>query len=265
MARGQCVFCKGGPLTREHGWPEWIDKFLVPRSVRRTAIADGHILSSRGEGTTVSGSEVRVVCKPCNTRWMSQLEDATKPILGRMIQGCGTNLDESAQQTLAAWLVKTYLVHAAHNPKRETLGLDPLYEYFHKHRLPTPTHCILIGAICGGPWITTSSFQPLVGKRKREPGANPIKLHLATLVIGHFIGQVWFMDYSQGQIKILSGSNSSMKVIWPYETTFIWPPGPFLSQELLQGLAQQSQLPQDPNEVQERGGHVSNPSPWPEL
>lgn len=48
---------------------------------------------------------LRIVCDPCNTRWMSRLEDAAKPIALPMILGETVTLGERAQTALSAWAI----------------------------------------------------------------------------------------------------------------------------------------------------------------
>jgi hypothetical protein len=56
----------------------------------------------------LSTLKVRAVCEGCNNGWMSQLEDAAKPILERMLRRERFILNEHNQTTLARWItVKT--------------------------------------------------------------------------------------------------------------------------------------------------------------
>ena len=53
---------------------------------------------------------LRDVCVPCNTRWMSQLENTAKPILQRMVRAKRVVLDERSQRIVARWAGKTAMV-----------------------------------------------------------------------------------------------------------------------------------------------------------
>src|SRR5437667_2935656 len=170
MAR-TCVFCGSSlNLTKEHGWPQWIDGFLPPRLINQTRIADDFVPESRGRRKTVSGNTVGLVCDDCNNGWMSRLESAAKPLIGPMMQGCGSVLDEAAQRVIATWVVKTYLVLTASNQKRDLLGLTPIYRYMYEQVSPMPKHHVLIGAFTGQRWSTVSHMQTLTVRADSKSG-----------------------------------------------------------------------------------------------
>jgi hypothetical protein len=58
-----------------------------------------------------SGSKrLKVVCRTCNNGWMSRMENRTRPILMRLIQGIPHRLSSFDQAILAAWTAKTIMV-----------------------------------------------------------------------------------------------------------------------------------------------------------
>lgn len=65
------MFCGGGPVTKEHVWPEWIGQEL-------SKLSSEPFRGTRGEGgaatrwkTRTLDVTVRRFCKPCNSGWMS--------------------------------------------------------------------------------------------------------------------------------------------------------------------------------------------------
>ncbi len=44
------------------------------------------------------------MCSDCNSGWLSQIQNAAKPILIPLLEGGTTTLDETAQQLVATWL-----------------------------------------------------------------------------------------------------------------------------------------------------------------
>ncbi len=82
-----CIFCGGRPLTREHIWPDWFRAYL-PRT--RSSYHSGRIVlnddntrthSSKKMSGDPKSRKLRIVCNKCNNEWMSDLQNATKPIL----------------------------------------------------------------------------------------------------------------------------------------------------------------------------------------
>ena len=127
MAR-VCAFCGGTPITAEHGWPKWLENVLPGRRIRQSSIPDDFIPRQRGMRRSVAGGEVRAVCESCNTGWMSNIETDARSVVGPMIEGCGTNLDQQNQATVATWIIKTCLVHALSGPAKGRQTIAPAYK-----------------------------------------------------------------------------------------------------------------------------------------
>lgn len=226
MAR-KCRFCGGGPLTREHGWPRWLDNVLAKRVINQAAIPDDLVPRHRGKRNTVSGNEVRYVCRDCNSGWMSEIEYAAKPFVGPMAQGRGTILNRDAQTIVATWIVKTCFVHLFARPGDLDEKLTSQCREFGKTHLPLDKHYVSVAAFTGEKWATFSHFQPLafVKDDRTKSTSEPIDGHVATILVGHFIGQAIHSPTPMWP-KTKEGS---WKLIWPDQSDFIWPPGKFLN------------------------------------
>src|SRR5207248_2027027 len=130
----------------------------------------------------------------------------------------------------------------------DLLGLTPIYRYMYEQVSPMPKHHVLIGAFTGQRWSTVSHMQPLTVQADSKSGSVAINAHLATIAVGHFVGQAWFIDLQGLNLEIEGRPKPSMRVIWPYKGNFIWPPGPFLSAETLEKSAR-TNFPVHPSET----------------
>lgn len=239
-AKRACVFCGGGPLTKEHGMPKWIDHVLKGGQIWQTHLR-GEVVDAvgrynrqeRGHRKTVSGNEVRAFCKSCNTGWMSQLESRSLSIIGPMIQGHGIMLPRASQETVATWLLKTCLVHLAGsgNMWKEW---EPEFQAFFAKQSPSEHHTISIGCFSGREWATLSHFQPLklVETDNATGRTAPIDAYLATIAIGHFVGQVFYCRPLVFGTDLTITPPDRLTVAWPYTADFIWPRGLFNATEL---------------------------------
>jgi hypothetical protein len=132
-----CIFCGDSDLTGEHLVAEWMHPHLpysvIPKDARdprhriftSTAFLDGTVVRGKNIKGAFSGlNDIRtvtldVVCKSCNTGWMSRLQTAVKPVLLPFIQGEWPVLSTEEQRTLSLWTVMTALVFGrveAHEP-----------------------------------------------------------------------------------------------------------------------------------------------------
>jgi hypothetical protein len=178
--------------------------------------------------------ESRLFCGSCNSGWMSQLENETKPVVEPMIHALDrVRLDEGAQLTLARWAHKTALALFAWNdPTR--LPAD-LYRLFWHHGVPR-----------GGVWISACNDRPenvgrysVVGAAITPPGQPPAKTnwYQADFTLGHIAFRVgeWIGDedahVSDHRIW------HAWPRIWPVNQAIVeWPPRRVLSAEDLDTL-----------------------------
>ena len=116
MARqSECLFCDRQAGSREHLWAAWIHERLPKREPIRITSADRPITFSKNPEI-----KVKSVCGVCNNGWMSNLEAASIPVVGNLMQDISLPLDTSQQTLLATWAVKTAMVLDSTN--RRTRG-----------------------------------------------------------------------------------------------------------------------------------------------
>jgi hypothetical protein len=102
-----CIFCGGGPVTKEDAWPVW----LVEQVGRSRLIASMTGPNARpAYRTDRIEQRAGCTCQQCNNGWMSDLEQLTKPILGPMVDGKALTLSGLQQAILAAWMLKTLMI-----------------------------------------------------------------------------------------------------------------------------------------------------------
>jgi len=139
---GRCIFCGAYGLTREHVLPDWL-RAIFPR-----LSTDTHTFGSfdweatpditqtiaatrnRAQGQ-VGSKKVRVICKGCNNGWLSQMEQATKPLLEEMVLGAAMVMNASEQRQLAAWIAKTTMTAEFIYPKEVALTQAEREEFRH--------------------------------------------------------------------------------------------------------------------------------------
>lgn len=123
-----CVFCGSRPLTFEHVIPKWVSKLPAIRDVLEADKTHGkphHLgknvldfegqtialeLVERGKKFPLNAIEVKVVCDPCNSGWMSALEVEVAPYLIPMIHRETTVLSVPQLANLAKWCIKTSMM-----------------------------------------------------------------------------------------------------------------------------------------------------------
>lgn len=107
-----CVFCGSSPVTNEHVFPRWLNRYLP--SDRRQQLEqarygeDGFDFERPSIGLDF---RVRKVCTACNSGWMARLEDESIPILDPLIRGLELQIVTRRQQrAIAVWATKTAMM-----------------------------------------------------------------------------------------------------------------------------------------------------------
>jgi hypothetical protein len=237
MNRKACPFC--GSTTNkksdEHVWPDWL-RGLLPgkrkthKPVRHrfeTTLGPGRVYSTIPFTQTVGG-----ICeRDCNNGWMSDMEKYAKPLLAPMILASRrVTLDATDMKTIANWItMKAMVFHWM--MKRDLIGVSQ-YRYLTHHLRPPPTAQLWIAANTGeetaysifglkGSVIGTSETEVRSPSDLRER----FYLYLATIVVGHFVGEVFAHNLPFDFTLTREGLYApTLEPIWPPGDVMEWPP-----------------------------------------
>lgn len=213
-----CVFCGGRPVTNEHVWPRWVGELVQKHtgvSFFKTAIGD-----RRWDAPKID-IQVRRVCDPCNTGWMSEIETRTKPILAPMIVGDPDTalLSPADQVGIASWAVKLALMlDFAHES-------DPIipsseYEHFYRLRHPRGGTVVWLGAYLGSQWGAWARRESLHLRRRafkaHFPPPETPNLYILTLAVYRVVFQVvhYFERQSVEIAEAWPGTDALIR-LWP--------------------------------------------------
>jgi hypothetical protein len=169
---------------------------------------------------------VKRVCKPCNTGWMHQIEDAAKPVLTRPIQGNPKTLRDDELLAASRWAyLKGLVADLVMNPT--TRVPSEAFAWFKEHQRPPRSVLITLSCYGGNRHPLYASTGPVrfdvqVGSGERNRGyAYLLSLgvgHLVVKVLGHHLP--FNVDFKPGGRNI-----GRSHVIWPQPDGPVrWPP-----------------------------------------
>lgn len=231
----RCVFCDSDKdLEREHVWPEWLQRMdWVPERVRQHHVTerDDEQLADRRWESPPFSVRVRRVCHDCNHGWMSDLEQAAKPLLVPMIEGRGRALHRDGQRTVATWAVKTAMMFEFTHTE---ILVVPQEHHHHvaRHREPPPQSIVSLAAYDAGRFDAYYRQHPL---RVAGTGAGAVDAeghngYVATLGISHLVLQVFGhtvpVELAVERADWIAGS---VYDVWPYGDSLTWMPRPALT------------------------------------
>ena len=117
-----CVFCGEPAKTVEDVWPCWMTNHLIAPGVME--IERGPAFELKTHPVDRPELAIKCVCAKCNNGWMSQLQDAGKPIIERLWNEEACDLELGDCRTLSLWAVMTSMALQAFGDEETQLYSD---------------------------------------------------------------------------------------------------------------------------------------------
>lgn len=146
MALIRCVFCnRDGRESEEDLIPRWANKVLreltgatgVLVSLREVDIDEKTVLQSiHRRHQTFSAIRIPEVCETCNNGWMSQIENAAKPLLEPMIRGQRRAIPPRDQKTIATWMALKTLVAERMDKRIDVATAEDYHDFYARQEPP---------------------------------------------------------------------------------------------------------------------------------
>lgn len=155
--KGRCIYCGGSGMSKEHVISEWVGKmFGKPAPAHTKQVVDSSKLAT---GQVVyrpaikvrqghsSNEKVRVVCRKCNSGWLSGIDERSKPGLIQLARGSTGDISAEQQRNIAAWIAKVACAHEFAQAG-QSLTITPAEREYLMHNLcPPPNWRVWIGQL----------------------------------------------------------------------------------------------------------------------
>jgi hypothetical protein len=156
--RGECIFCGGSPLSKEHIWADWLQDY-IPRTFTKTAhnvsiVAESQSEKFKGKVNRPGdphSQRLRVVCESCNNGWMSDIQNRVKENLSKLVLGQPADFSPGARLLLANWAVMFTYIWEQAEPKLITSSQEERRSFMNG-LAPPPGWAVWIGSYSGSKW-----------------------------------------------------------------------------------------------------------------
>lgn len=233
-----CIYCGArigrGTHSREHVFAEWIRSLFVqtPPNERLTVVRH-----TQGRDQPLVAEEwldepfnlrVKDLCRPCNSGFSSDIENAAKPMLTALIQGDPVVLRPDAQMRVAVWAMKLILnLQHSHSGHRLTIPASD-FRWFRQHRWPLPGEQLWLAAYDGsGDWPASyRHFGLSLLPAGSEYRPQPTNGHAVAVAVGHLVIRAVGNTLDKGTIRVPPPEIAHALVqLWPASGNEIrWPP-----------------------------------------
>jgi hypothetical protein len=166
--------------------------------------------------------QLEVVCASCNNGWMAWMEGTARPILIPMIAGQPTSLTMEQQRVVARWVAKTAMVfqlateHSSIRPHH--------YRSLKLHLAPPPGNQVWLGARTAEEPVP-AAFGIRTSDLRHATDDREFHSYLVTIVIGHFIAQLFGHDLPLDSEWTRRGEfEDALIPIYPEREAVTWPP-----------------------------------------
>jgi hypothetical protein len=242
----RCIFWEPSkphtPLDREHIWGEWLKPY-VRSDINRHRLREEEIgkpgTLSKVKITPRTGepllSKVRIVCKACNSGWMSRIQSVAKPFLLPLIQGRSTTMGLVAQRAIAAWCTMATITsdYLSHDNTAIAISQGER-DWFRDNGTPPQDWKIWIGHYTGRKGRWTHFVVPIleakgISELKDNDFAQP-NTQTTTFVVGNLFVHVISTSGDPSTVSRWiwpSGSPLTLKLVQiapTRESIVVWPP-----------------------------------------
>ena len=243
-------FCGRRPLSEEHVWPEWCHQYVRKPNIAKAFIQKRWLGSHLHQGgrreifhketpTDVTEMTLKIVCRDhCNSGWISQLEEKTKPFLLPLLNGTHAVLERYRQEMIATWIAMKLMTCEFSDPE-DVMFSDVDRSIFMGSRKPPQCMKMWIGLYEYDGWNNTYTRQaatlgwaPIGTVPKQPPGGSFAKnTQEQTFVIGRL-----FVHSTATTVPLINTDvppilRGVLRQIWPYQSNFLWPVGPSLTDQ----------------------------------
>lgn len=250
----RCIFWDASrshtPLDYEHIWGKWLRQYVRSDANKHRMLAE-----TIGEPGTPNRTQIKlragdplqsnlkIVCKQCNSTWMSALQNDAKKILIPLIQGRKTTLGASAQNTLAAWCTMATMTGEYLTQDAAAISISQSErDWLRDHRSPPNNWRIWIGYYPAKKGMWHHFVVPILGGRDVANAADnrlaPPNTQSTTFIVGNLCVSVLS---STGDPDIVSRWNWPMgsrlaihlpQIFPPKESFIVWPPQSLMQAEI---------------------------------
>jgi hypothetical protein len=242
----RCIFWEAStphlPMDREHVFGDWLRKYVRADAnkhrLQHTIIGLPGTLTTR-KITVRAGepllSTAKIVCKACNSGWLSRIQNEAKPFLIPLIQGKRIVLGAAAQKAIAAWCAMVTITsdYLPRDPAATAIS-QAERDWFRDQKAPPDHWKIWIGVYRRQKGIWNHYVVPIldskyISKGPGDPLAQP-NTQSTTFVVGDFLVHV---------LSSTGDPNLTARWIWPLgtriglnlpqifppkESLIVWPP-----------------------------------------
>jgi hypothetical protein len=182
----------------------------------------------------VVNARYRVVCRACNSGWMSALEEAVRPILSRVLTGTPVTLSPEQQRLLATYFTMKLMVFDQAPKGAPVITRAERQAFFEKRTHPASLKLWIL-ATEDPNWRTAvfSNAFELAHTKDQRPNARNAKLTLWG--IGRVVVVALYVRDIEIAVPLVLDPVSSLRLLPPSLPPRIWPPlnyvtGPELDQ-----------------------------------
>jgi len=188
----------------------------------------------RRHGHTTT-TKLRVVCKHCNERWMSQMEVAARPFIEPMLLGRPVTLRGSQIETVAAWITLKMMIYDGQDQREAVFTREETLRFKVDRQIPDFVRILVykakepeLRAYIARAFANVSNVLDSMAVKSNIQATVFVVGRLVVLFVANRVPTINFNEPSQFQAKRL----------WaPRNATVVWPPIRLINEDEVAKLA----------------------------
>lgn len=220
------MFCAAtGGLTKAHVFAKsWTRLFDEPNDTREHQVVHRYTDPISREQRVLKRAKTfalvsRKVCGPCNSGWLSELEERVRPLMTCFAANTPITLDSKEQADLALWSVATTLIAMSSDSDAEGFADEAIaHETFRKRRPPNDMN-VWLGANAHGEMAFFRAHSLNLAFTSKQTGAWG-----ATISFGYAVIHMVFHGLLNQRMRLHHEAQRSLRRIWTPRDRSVWPP-----------------------------------------
>jgi hypothetical protein len=219
------MFCGASGVTKAHVFAKsWTGHFDDPNDTRDHEVVHRYTDPKTGVEEEFKRSKTfglisRKVCGPCNSGWLSELEERVSPLMGDFAANNRITLDPTEQGDLALWSAVAALIAMSRDPDSVGFADSSIARGIYQEREPPNEMNIWLGANSHGEMAWFRAHSLSLGAAPDQAGAWG-----ATISFGYSVMHIVYHGLSERRMRLRQDAQRSLRRIWTPRDAFVWPP-----------------------------------------
>lgn len=225
--QGECIFCSGPKLSKQHVIPDWISEHLPPSAYKQTVSSTsiGFALGQeeaivrlgtpfeKNHNAQFGQVKIRNVCVFCNGGWISRHEQKSIPVMKNLILGKDFIFTKADAKAAAIAILLMAMMNEYTDPDRTRRSIPLAHRQFLMNRLTLPPNWYIGVGVMKDVGESKCTSHHVIDRNPSRYVAAHVAVQIYTVRLGRAVFQAVMCEGVNYPIRFKSGQ---LLQLWPH-------------------------------------------------